>query len=264
MQLRNGLVLSALGALTGAVVWVILIKLTGWNLWILAPIVGGAAGYGMMRGTQMKGGIPAGAAAAACTLVAIFAARYLVVSSEVQQLVAVDSDDALSALREEVANEWVEKDIEVYDEEEGDFLPEVYAKAEQRWEAMSAFEQDEYLAKFRPESEQAAAFFTPLALLFDFGIFGTSFAAMSAGTAFKTGSITLEQALVQEGHVPNAVAADGVTTKLRAGESVAEPEVCSGGSFWTRPLPPADDGPSLRPAQQADITPDAKHHREAA
>lgn len=263
MPLGKGFGFSALGALIGAVVCVILITLTGWNLWILAPIVGGAAGYGMMRGTQMKGGVPAGIAAAACTLVAIFGARYFVVSAEVEEFARVDHEDAVGMLAEDVANEWAEKDIEVYSEESEDYLPEVYAAAQQRWDGMSAFEQDEYLAQFEPESEQAAAFMTPFALLFDFGIFGTLFAAISAGSAFKLGSITLEEALVQEGHVVEADAAKEMASKLRAGDEIVEP-VSTGASFWTRPLPPAEDSPNPRPAQQAEVTPGPNLHREAA
>lgn len=264
MPLGKGLALSALGALIGAIVWVLLIKVTGWNLWILAPIVGGAAGYGMMRGMQMKGGVPAGFTAAACTLIAIFGARYFVVSAEVREFARFDQEDAVGMIAEDIANEWAEKDIEVYSEEEEDYLPEVYAAAQERWDGMSAFEQDEFLAQFEPESEQAAAFMTPFALLFDFGIFGTIFAALSAGSAFKLGSITLEEALVQEGHAADTTAAAGMAAQLRAGQRIEEPQAGGGGSFWTRPLPPAEDSPNLRPAQQADITPGPNLHREAA
>lgn len=264
MPLGKGLALSALGALIGAIVWVALMKSTGWSLWILAPIVGGAAGFGMMRGMQMKGGVPAGLAAAACTLVAIFAARFVVVSGEVHELTTVDQEDAVAMIADDVANEWAEKDIETYSEEEEDYLPEVYAAAQSRWDGMSAYEQDEFLAQFTGESDQAAAFITPFALLFDFGILGTLIAAISAGSAFKLGSITLEDALVQEGHVPDAAAAAGVADRLRAGKPTDEEPVVSGGGFWTRPLPPMDDSPTPQPAQQQDITPGPKLHREAA
>lgn len=264
MSMGKGLAFSALGALVAAAVWVFIIKATGWNLWILAPIVGGAAGFGMMRGMQMKGGVPAGITAAACTLVAIFAARLIVVNGEVHELTTVDHEDAVAMIADDVANEWAEKDIETYSEEEEDYLPEVYAAAQSQWDEMSAFEQDEYLAQFAPESDQAAAFITPFALLFDFGILGTLIAAISAGSAFKLGSITLEDALVQEGHVPDAAAAAGVADRFRAGKPTDDEPVVSGGGFWTRPLPPMEDAPTPQPAQQQDITPGPKLHREAA
>jgi hypothetical protein len=264
MPLGKGFAFSALGALIAAIIWVLLIKVTDWNLWILAPVVGGAAGYGMMRGTQMKGGIPAGIAAAAFTLIAIFGARYFVVSGEIKELAAVDSEDAMGYLVEEVAEEWAANEIEVYSEEEGDYLPEVYASAQERWDSMSQLDQQEYIAGFEGESEQAAAILTPFALLFDFGIFGTLFAAISAGSAFKLGSITLEEALVQEGHAADAASAGAAAARLRAGEELNDAPVSTGSSFWTRPLPPGEDGPNLRPAQQADITPGPKLHREAA
>lgn len=264
MSLGKGLALSAFGAVIAALIWVILIKTTGWNLWILAPIVGGAAGYGMMRGTQMKGGVPAGLAAAAFTLVAIFGARYFIVSGEVREFATVDSEDAMGFLVEEVADEWAGNDIEVYSEAEEDYLPEVYAAAQERWDSMSEFEREEYIAGFAGDSEQAAAFLTPFALLFDFGIFGTIFAAISAGSAFKLGSVTLEQVLVGEGQATDVTSAACAAARLRAGETLDDVSVASGSSFWTRPLPPGEDGPNLRPAQQQDITPDARLHREAA
>src|SRR5204863_429377 len=52
----KGLAFAAAGAALGALIWGGLVMLTGWNLWFLAPVIGVAAGFGMMCGTQMRGG----------------------------------------------------------------------------------------------------------------------------------------------------------------------------------------------------------------
>lgn len=212
----KGFAFAAIGAVIGAVVWVVLIRVTGSNLWILAPVVGGCAGLGMMRGTQMRGGLPAGALTAAVTFAAIVAARYVVVSGDVQDMLAFDEEDVIDELAYEVAAEWTEAGYEVYDEEEGDFLPAVYEEADERWAALTDDEIREYIAANEDESGEMAAVMTPLGLLFDFGIFGTICAVLAAGCAFKLGSITLEQALVDRGHAANADDALVMAEDLRA------------------------------------------------
>lgn len=215
MSLGKGLIFATIGAALGAVVWGGICYSTDMRLWILAPIVGGAAGYGMMRGTSMKGGLPAGALAALVTIVAIFATRHTLVSHDVEKALAIDGETIRGSLAVEVADEWAEDDIAVFDTEEGDFTAEVYNEADTRWHAMNEAEQTEYVALLRGESESDKAFLTPLALLFDFGIIGTLCAALSAGAAFKGGSITLETALVENGHATTADEADLLATNLR-------------------------------------------------
>ena len=215
MSLGKGLVFATIGAALGAVVWGGLSYATDMRLWILAPIVGGAAGYGMMRGTSMKGGLPAGALAALVTIVAIFATRHTLVTHEVDKALAIDAETIRSTLASEVADEWAEDDIAVFDTEEEDFTAEVYDEADSRWHAMSETEQSEYVALLRGESESDKAFLTPLALLFDFGIIGTLCAALSAGAAFKGGSITLESALVENGQATTADEANLLAANLR-------------------------------------------------
>ncbi|GMV27055.1 MAG: hypothetical protein AMXMBFR58_30860 [Phycisphaerae bacterium] len=200
MSIAKGLIYSAIGAAIASAAWVGLIRATDFSLWIFAPVVGGAAGYGMMRATRMRGGIAAGAVAAVIALAGIFGVRYYVASTTVDEYLTVTEEDALETIASEVATELEEQDISPYDDE-GDYISTVYETAEQRWAALGESEQHEFLAALESESqpESTAAVLTPLALLFDFGIFGTIFAALAAGTAFKTASMTLEQALMQKG-----------------------------------------------------------------
>ncbi len=217
MPFAKGLAFSALGALIGALVWFGLITATGLNLWLLAPIVGGAAGFGMMRGTQAQGGLLAGAGAAACTLAAIFATRAMIVSGEVHEATRVGPEEAKEALAQRAAEDLANKGVEVFNqtEESDDYIPAVYARAEQQWETMDQPEREALIASLQPEGDQAAAFLTPLALLFDFGIFGTICGALAAGSAFKCGSMTLEHALQDEGHALNEEEAVAFAQRLR-------------------------------------------------
>lgn len=220
-MMGKGFAYAAVGAVIGAVVWAILIRVTGSDLWILAPIVGGCAGFGMMRGTQMRGGLPAGVLAAGLTLAAILATRYIVVSGDVEDQLAFDEAEIVDEFAYEVADEWAGEGYEVYDEE-GDFLPAVYEEAQERWAAMSDAAQREYITALEGQSDEMAAVLTPLGLLFDFGIFGTICAALAAGCAFKTASITLEEALVDRGHAVDADDAQALATDLRGAGAARE------------------------------------------
>ena len=240
MNLAKGLTFSAVGAIAGSVVWILAIKLSGWNLWVLAPIVGGAAGFGMMRGTQMKGGAPAGMIAAALTLVAIFGARYFIVTQEVEGKTAVSEEQALVHLTEDAAAAMDKRGIPTLDEN-GDYTPRVQRKAADAWEQMVPYEREQYIASLREQNRAAAGVLTPLGLLFDFGIFGTICSLLAAGTALKTGSMRLEKALVERG-LSSEEKAPGLASKMRAEDSS---RASSTGS-WALPMAAKDDRPVPR------------------
>jgi hypothetical protein len=207
MTLVKGVVCSAIGALFAAAAWVALIKLSGWSLWLLAPVIGGAAGFGMMRGTQMKGGLPAGLIAAGLTLGAIFGARWIVVSQAVEDSLAVSEKDAAAMMEDDVAREFERGGLEVYDKG-GEYTYRVRAKAWDRWSGMSEYERHQYMKAKQAENSAGAAVLTPLGLLLDFGVFGTVCAVLAAGTALKTGSATLEGELARRGLAEEEVAVE--------------------------------------------------------
>jgi hypothetical protein len=84
---------------------------------------------------------------------------------------------------------------------------------------MSDAEQREYVAALEQGFDETAGTLTSLWLLFDFGIFGTICALLAAGTAFKTASITLEQALIERGHASDSDEAAQVASDLRASDA---------------------------------------------
>ncbi len=59
----------------GAAVWVGVAHTTGYELTILAVVVGGSAGFGMGLGVKGRGGAPAGVLAAAAAVVCIVGAK---------------------------------------------------------------------------------------------------------------------------------------------------------------------------------------------
>ncbi|MGE3107682.1 MAG: hypothetical protein AB7O77_04930 [Phycisphaerales bacterium] len=250
MSLGKGLAFSALGALAGAIVWAILIQVSGWGLWLLAPAIGGAAGLGMMKATQMRGGVPAGVLAGAVAFIAIFGTRAFVVNSFVDEHLTATEDDAINAIAAGVAEEYESSDLEAYDEE-GEYSAAVYAAAVGRWNDMTGDEQADYIAGMQQENDTAQAVLTPLALVFDFGIFGSLCTFLSVATAFKTGSMTLEAALIEKGHVGNDADAATMAAHLRGGGRAGAPmpsEQSSGVSRWTMPLPEVEhsDQPPLQ------------------
>lgn len=220
MSMGKGLAFAGIGAVVVAVIWVVLIRVTDWSLWIVAPAIGGAAGYGMMRGTKMKGGAAAGVWAAAVTVAGIFAARYTVVSWMTEDFLAVDEEEAVEHLAWQIAEEWEQEETECWDED-GELLPSVYAEAGERWEGMDADERQALTAELEGDSELAAGVLTPIALLFDFGIFGTICTVLAAGTAFKTGSTNLEATLIEQGVAQDSADADRLAGQLRAGDRFA-------------------------------------------
>lgn len=243
---------SVVGALAAAVLWIILVKVTGMNLWLLAPVVGGAAGYGMMRATKMRGGMPAGVGAAAVTLVAIFGARYFIVSQDVQQMFTISEEDAYAAFTDYVAEDMARQGHEVHDGD-GDYVHRVQQTAYDNWMGMSDDERLRYMASVQQESNAAAGSFTPIGLLFDFGIFGTICTVLSMGTALKTGSVKLEDVLAEKG-LAGSGDASALAAHLRAGGTVenAPPrtvrteeagERASSGGIWAIPMRAAEERP---------------------
>lgn len=249
MNLGKGLAFSALGALAGAIVWVVLIQLTGWSLWLLAPLVGGGAGFGMMRATQMRGGSTAGLLAVAVTVLAIFGARFFVVNSFLNsELTADTEEESIEYLAGDVANEWMNEDIDTMTED-GDYTEAVYAEAHERWAGMTGAERAEYTAHINEDTAVVGAVLTPIALLFDFGLIGTICTVIAAGGAYKTASTNLEEALIEKGQASTPDEAIAMAAKMRAEDhggitdtsALAIPEshasTSGGGFFASMPIP---------------------------
>jgi hypothetical protein len=195
MLTGKGLAYALIAAMLAGAAWVGLVELTGWSLWLLAPAIGGAAGYGMMRATQMRGGVVPGLAAAACCVAVILGCRAFTASRWVD---AQTQEAAMNHVTELIAADLEAQDIEVLDDE-GEYTAEVQRKAEQAWAGLSDSERAKVLDAVREESGFSEGGLFGIGLVFDFGLFGLICTGLAAATAFKTASFTLEQALQDKG-----------------------------------------------------------------
>lgn len=188
MNLGKGLLFSVLGCAMACGAWYSVINWSGWSLWLLAPFVGLAAGVGMAVGGCTKKDTGGKILAAMVALAGVCTVRYLVITNAVGEYLEVTSADAVDHLAGKVAEELEASGAnDVYDSE-GDYSGAVYARAEREWERMSVSEQSAYLANVQEEVSTATAFMTPLAIVIDFGIFGTLWTIGAAFVASKTAS----------------------------------------------------------------------------
>jgi hypothetical protein len=238
MNLGKGLGLSAIGAAAGAVVWIVLMKITGMGLWFLAPIVGGAAGYGMMRGTQMRGGFVAGVGAALITVVAIAGARFYIVSEEVQAKTAVTEEDAVAQLTQEIAADMSRRRIPTLNED-GEYRASVRKRAADKWLEMSDQERSNYMGAREEQNRAASSVMSVVALIFDFGVFGWVFVALSASASFKIGSTVVAKAAAEK------EAANKDAAKLAAKMREEDAGTSSAGG-WRLPTAAGNDRPVIK------------------
>jgi hypothetical protein len=221
----KSLAFSAVGALAPALVWFVLMWLTGWSLWLLAPIVGAGAAYGMIRATQMGGGRTAGLSAAGIAVVVILTARSLFVGHWVSTQV---EDLALASLTSALAAEMEARNERAF---EGNrrFKPEVRQRATETWKALPKDQRAEYLSAIRKEYAEFEGWPTGLRRVFHVGLAGLVVIGLAGLGAFRLASLSLEEALVQRG------LADAATTELVAAQMRANcrAEVLAR-DFWLR------------------------------
>ncbi len=203
MSLVNGTLGALLGAAVGAAVWTGISWLTGWNLGILAPIVGGAAGFGMGMGNQGRGGATAGIIAAALTIAGVLASRCMLSELEysdfADEMATISEEDAQDRLAWEVMDRMISngETLSESDDDES-FPPEVESQAAQLWDQMDDQERAEFIAAMTDESramtDDAAGVGTFIFFLLNMGLFGWIFTALAAGTAFRIASTEIRHA----------------------------------------------------------------------
>ena len=132
MHVSKGLFFSVISAAVAAGLWCGVIAATGWSLWLLAPLIGRAAGLGMScYGAQKSSG--AGKALAAITAVlAIVVVRFFAVSTSVNEHLALTEDDVLGHVASQVASELEADGVKDVYTADGDFSPAVYSRAQRQ------------------------------------------------------------------------------------------------------------------------------------
>jgi hypothetical protein len=199
MSLAKGLAVSVVCGGIGAVAWAGLTYATGWQLGLVAVVVGGAAGFGMAHGSGGRGGAQAGLLAALVALVAILAGNFAAAQVMVHKHLSdsgITEEGAINAIAQEIYHDMmaVGETFEGAERDAETGWPVIVSyRARMRWEGMSEESRREFLAAkaagFRQDMEEAA----PLAGLAAFLVMtlhwkSLAIIALGVVTAFRIGS----------------------------------------------------------------------------
>jgi hypothetical protein len=212
MKYWKWIIAGLIGSGIGAAIWVGVAYGTGYEVGWIAWGIGILAGVGVRMAAGGEEGPAQGIAAAAVAVVAILAAKYIVVSlhvndamAEMSTEVTVTPEMMIAAAAQEIieereeAGETVEWPPEPEDEDaplQSIYPPDVWAEAEERWNALSPEEKQARTQEHKKEmTELLTAFKSQLGDGLREGAFKESFTAMdalwfilAAVSAYKIGS----------------------------------------------------------------------------
>lgn len=156
---------GALGAVAGCGLWIGVAWVTGYEIGILAIIVGLTIGIGTALGAQGRAGTAGGIAAGAMTVVAIVVARGVVVQMSVSQMLREAMAEGISEIpgpeddaywTAYIADRMIEDDVaaggdldwadsdDPEESVESFYPPEVWERAAANWERLSAADRAEF------------------------------------------------------------------------------------------------------------------------
>lgn len=201
MNFWKSLAGGLLGGGIGAVLWVIVARLTGYHVGFVAWGVGFLAGLGVMIGSRAQGGVGYGLLASAIALVCIMGGKYAEASLEVERMAAehahVDESNAVEYLRAVISDEMNEagtlSDADWERMGEDDAWPSrVQEAAEARWAAMGETERAAFIERRAGENAAQANEYRGVAtfvlFLVSFGLWGFLWTGLAVASAYKLGS----------------------------------------------------------------------------
>lgn len=205
MSLAKGVLGAFAGGIAGGALWVGVAYATGYELSLLAIVLGGAVGFGMGMGNQGRGGAPAGVLAAIIALVCICGAKLGVAYYVAQHWIAshettYTEEDARAALCDQVYSEFESVGIGMSTpDDEYDYPPEVWREADRRWHAMSVAEREQFRVSLQvAANEDETAGLNVLTGVFFvasfIGIFPLICLVAGVSTAYKTASTVADKA----------------------------------------------------------------------
>lgn len=214
MGMLKCLIGAAIGAGIGAALWIAIGYFTGFEVGYVAWGVGFLAGFGVQYvGTKELGPMP-GVIAAACAVVAILIAKFAVAGLLVAKVLdpididQPDTDTVIADIARDVAVDFEADGRELDWPEPADtpresFPEEVWAEAQQRWNALSAQQQqarsDEVRALRNELVEQQRAKLREEVFLGSFAMWDLLWFGLATLTAFKMGSgLTSEESIPEE------------------------------------------------------------------
>ncbi len=200
-NLMKALAGGFLGGGIGAVVWMLISFTTGYEVGIIAWLVGFLSGLGVMIGTRGTGGTGYGLLASGIAVVCILGGKLGAVSLEIDRFereeLTVTEANAIDYLSSEVASEMTESGTlddsawaDLADDE--NYPAVVVAEAQRRWEAMPADERAAFMrdttAENKAVAEQYRGIATILFFFLSFGLWGFLWLGLATVSAFKLGS----------------------------------------------------------------------------
>ena len=193
-----------LGGGIGAVLWVLVARLTGYHVGFVAWGIGFLAGLGVMIGTRAKGGVGYGVLASAIAVACIMGGKFAEASLEVDRLASehahVDETNAVEHLCAEVADE-MQSDGTLTDAgwetlgDEETWPRSVRDAAESKWASMDAAERAAFIERRAGENAAEATEYrgvaTVVLFLVSFGLWGVLWTGLAIASAYKLGSASM-------------------------------------------------------------------------
>ena len=216
MLLLRGAFFGLVCGAIGAAMWAAVAYFTGYELGLLAIVVGGLCGFGMGMGNAGRGGAGAGLVAAFVTFLAIMGGKFAVVQVMLDdflqsEAVVFDEEASLDAIAGQVYQEFDASGQDMG--EEGDEWPSaVWSETCARWQAMSGAEREQFTADLQRQYQTDMAAARPVigvvAFLFSFGLMDLVFFGLALSTAFKIGATNAKARMEEQAALEGAAVAD--------------------------------------------------------
>lgn len=195
----------------GAAIWAAIAYFAEYELGLLAWGIGAAVGAAMMAGAQERAGAQTGAIALVIALASIVAGKYFAVEldfneftqdwSEEEQRLENDEEYAISYIADDVVFEYESAGKPLnyppsanldMPESSSDYPSDVWADAEQRWQAMSDQERADFRVSVIEENkaafEQFAGDIKAEGFLASFSLFDVLWFGLGGFSAYKLGA----------------------------------------------------------------------------
>jgi hypothetical protein len=205
----NALLGGLIAGVLGAAVWAVVAAVTGYEIGWIAWGVGLGVGVGVAIGNRGEGSVPAGVLAALLATLSVVGGKYvmvrMVMPGEAElvagSIAALENDElVVSYLADAVVDEfeargrpvaWPDDAEPLQAAEQSDYPADVWAVAQERWDAMSPQDREAYRAERRANVQASAAAFHDMiaqqGFLHAFGLMDLIFFTLAVVTAFKIG-----------------------------------------------------------------------------
>lgn len=174
MAMGFALIGGSVAGLIGAGIWAAVAYNVRYEHSLLAWVIGGAVGFGVLVGARGYAGLMTGVMAAVIAIAAVIGGRMWAISLIVDDLVAeidfeeferVDRSEILSYLATDIADEWEAAGERLrwppgYDNdiawEQHEFPEDVWTEAQTRWNVWDEAQRDQYVAATESEMSQVS------------------------------------------------------------------------------------------------------------